>query len=49
MLGGEFGVKDRIGALPVMLSPSGVEHTKLPSLSTRERILLETALGTQVL
>lgn len=45
MLRGEFGVKDRIGALPVMLSPSGIEQTHVPSLSTRERILLDTALG----
>ena len=44
MLGGEFGVKDRVGALPVMLSSTGIEHRKLPSLSTRERILVDTAL-----
>ena len=40
MLSGEFGVKDRIGALPATLSPYGIEHTQLPSLSTRERVLL---------
>lgn len=45
MLRGEFGVKNRVGALPVMLSPSGIERTQQPSLSTRERILLDTALG----
>jgi malate dehydrogenase len=45
MLRGEFGVKDRIGTLPVMLSPSGIEHTKVPTLNTRERTLLDTALG----
>jgi malate dehydrogenase len=45
MLRGEFGVKDRTGALPVMLSSSGIEHTKLPTLNTRERTLLDTALG----
>ena len=45
MLDGEFGVKNRIGALPVMLSSSGIEHTKLPTLNTRERILVDTALG----
>ena len=45
MLRGEFGVKNRVGALPVMLSPSGIEQAQLPSLSTRERILLDTALG----
>ena len=45
MLGGEFGVKDRIGTLPVLLSPNGIEHARLPSLSPRERVLLDTSLG----
>lgn len=45
MLRGEFGVKDRVGALPVMLASSGIEQAKLPSLNTRERILVDTALG----
>ena len=41
---GEFGVKNRVGALPVMLSPSGIEQAQLPSLSTRERILLDSSV-----
>jgi malate/lactate dehydrogenase len=45
MLGGEFDVKDRIGALPVMLSTAGIVHRRIPSLSTRERVLVDTALG----
>jgi malate dehydrogenase len=45
MLGGEFGVRDRVGALPVLMSTDGIVHTRVPSLSTRERVLLETALG----
>lgn len=45
MLEGEFGVKDRIGTLPVLLSPNGIEHARLPSLSPRERVLLDTSLG----
>ena len=45
VLGGEFGVRGRVGALPIHLGPSGIVHTRVPSLSTRERVLVETALG----
>ena len=45
VLSGEFGIRDRVGALPVLLAPSGIVHTRVPSLSTRERVLVETALG----
>lgn len=45
VLGGEFGVRGRIGALPVYLSPSGIADTRVPTLNTRERVRLETALG----
>jgi malate dehydrogenase len=45
VLGGEFGVRDRVGALPALLSDAGVTRTRVPSLNTRERVLLETALG----
>jgi malate dehydrogenase len=45
VLGGEFGVRGRVGAIPVNLSPSGVTHTRVPTLNTRERVRLETALG----
>jgi malate dehydrogenase len=45
MLGGEFGVRGRVGALPALLSSSGIVHTRAPALNTRERVQLETALG----
>ena len=45
VLGGEFGVRGRVGAMPVNLSPSGIARTRVPTLNTRERVRLETALG----
>jgi hypothetical protein len=45
VLGGEFGVRGRVGAMPVNLSPMGIAHTRVPALNTRERVRLETALG----
>ena len=45
MLGGEFGVRNRIGALPVRLSTRGIAEVRVPDLNTRERVQLETALG----
>ena len=45
VLGGEFGVRGRVGAIPVNLSPAGVTGTRVPTLNTRERVRLETALG----
>ena len=45
MLGGEFGVRGRVGAVPVHLSPAGIAQTRVPTLNTRERVRLETALG----
>jgi len=45
ILGGEFGVRNRIGALPVLLSRHGIAQVRVPSLNTRERVQLETALG----
>lgn len=44
-LGGEFGVRDRVGALPAILAPRGIVHVRVPALTTRERVQLETALG----
>ena len=44
-LDGEFGVRDRVGTVPVLLASSGIVHTRIPSLSTRERVQLDTALG----
>lgn len=45
MLGGEFGVRDRAGVLPALLSPQGIAHVHVPALNTRERVRLETVLG----
>lgn len=45
VLGGEFGVRDRVGTLPVLLSSSGIVHVRVPSLNSRERVQLETSLG----
>lgn len=45
MLGGEFGVRGRVGTLPAVLSTSGIVQTRVPSLNTRERVRLETALS----
>ncbi len=45
VLGGEFGVRNRVGALPALLGLAGVVSTRTPALTTRERVLLETALG----
>jgi malate dehydrogenase len=45
VLTGEFGVRNRAGALPVILAPAGIVHSRVPSLSTRERVLVETALN----
>lgn len=45
VLGGEFGVRNRAGVLPVRLASSGIVHTRVPSLNVRERVLVETALG----
>ena len=45
VLGGEFGVRGRVGSLPALLSTSGIVHIRVPTLNTRERVLVETALG----
>jgi malate dehydrogenase len=45
VLGGEFGVQGRVGTLPAVLSTSGIVQTRVPTLNTRERVRLETALG----
>jgi malate dehydrogenase len=45
VLGGEFGVRGRVGSIPALLSTTGVVHARVPTLDTRERVLLETALG----
>jgi malate dehydrogenase len=45
VLGGEFGIRDRAGVLPCLLTPAGIANVRLPELNTRERVQLETALG----
>jgi malate dehydrogenase len=45
LLGGEFGVRNRVGALPVLLGGGGIVDVRVPTLNTRERVHLETALG----
>ena len=45
VLGGEFGVHGRVGALPCILGPTGIVDVRLPTLNARERVQLETALG----
>jgi len=45
MLTGEFGIRGRVGAVPAILSSPGIVHTRIPSLSVRERVELETALS----
>jgi len=45
VLDGEFGVRGGVGAVPAQLSTAGIVHRRQPSLTTRERVQLETALG----
>jgi malate/lactate dehydrogenase len=45
MLGDEFGARNRIGAMPVLLNEHGIADVRVPALNTRERVLLETSLG----
>jgi len=45
ILDGEYGVRSRVGALPARLHPDGIAHVSVPTLSTRERVQLETALA----
>jgi malate dehydrogenase len=44
-LGGEFGVRNRVGAVPARFSPRGIAETRTPELTPRERVQLQTALG----
>ena len=44
-LEGEFGVRNRAGALPARLAAGGIAQTRVPELSTRERVQLQTVLG----
>jgi len=44
-LGGEFGVRNRPGSLPARLGPRGIVSTRVPELTARERVQLQTSLG----
>jgi malate dehydrogenase len=44
-LGGEFGVRNRPGCLPARLGPRGIDGTRVPELTARERVQVQTALG----
>lgn len=44
-LGGEFGVKNRPGCLPARVARHGIAETRVPELTTRERVQVQTALG----
>jgi len=46
ILEGEFGVRNQVAAVPALLAPHGVAHIRTPLLNTRERVQLDTALGT---
>ncbi|HEV8393027.1 MAG TPA: hypothetical protein VGQ37_02085 [Vicinamibacterales bacterium] len=45
VLDGEYGVRNRLGSMPALLDAGGVARVRVPSLSSRERVLVETALG----
>jgi malate/lactate dehydrogenase len=44
-LDGELGVRDGAAALPAVLDSGGIARIRVPLLSPRERVQLETALG----
>ena len=44
VLDGEFGVRDRVAAVPALLGPQGVAHVRTPLLNSREQVQLDPAL-----
>jgi len=44
VLDGEFGVRDRVAAVPALLASHGVARIRTPLLNTREQVQLDTAL-----
>jgi malate dehydrogenase len=44
VLDGEFGVRDRVAAVPALLGPDGVVHVRTPLLNSREQVQLDTVL-----
>jgi malate/lactate dehydrogenase len=45
VLDGEYGVRNRLGSMPALLDAGGVAGLRVPALSPRERVQVETALG----
>jgi malate dehydrogenase len=45
VLEGEFGVRERVAAVPALLGPHGVAYVRTPLLNRREQVQLDTALG----
>jgi malate dehydrogenase len=45
VLDGEFGMRRVVGTLPISVSRPGLVQVRIPSLNSRERVLLESALG----
>jgi len=46
VLDGELGVRRRVGALPAALGARGIQSLRVPPLDARDRVRLETTLGT---
>ena len=46
VLDGEYGLRNQLGSMPALLDAGGVAQIRVPSLSIRERVLVETALST---
>ena len=44
-LQGEFGIRNRPGVVSARLGPGGIHAIRAPELTTRERVLVQTALG----
>jgi malate dehydrogenase len=45
VLGGEFGIRGRVGSLPAWVSPRGIARVRVPTLNPRELVQIETALS----
>jgi malate/lactate dehydrogenase len=45
VLGGEFGIRGRVGSLPIRFSPRGIAEVTVPTLNPRERVQVETSLS----
>ena len=45
VLDGEFGVRRIVGTVPVSVARGGLGEVRMPPLSTRERVQVESALG----